>query len=109
VSLSFSSDGALLASVGVDERVLLWDVASRQRLGRGIPAATVREVAFTRDSKVLASVSEEHVVLWDVALESLKRRACRIANRNLTKTEWQQYLADEPYRKTCPELPEPNS
>jgi hypothetical protein len=26
--------------------------------------------------------------------------------RNLTQTEWQQYLGEEPYRKTCPNLPE---
>ena len=27
-----------------------------------------------------------------------------MANRNLTKEEWRQYLGDEPYRATCPNL-----
>lgn len=27
--------------------------------------------------------------------------------RNLTHAEWTQYLGDEPYRATCPNLPTP--
>jgi len=35
-------------------------------------------------------------------------RACRIANRNLTRAEWTQYINPDPstYRATCKELPE---
>jgi len=33
-------------------------------------------------------------------------QACQRLSRNLTETEWQQYLGDEPYRKTCPNLEE---
>jgi hypothetical protein len=32
--------------------------------------------------------------------------ACSRLTRNLTKEEWKQYLPDEVYRKTCPNLPE---
>lgn len=38
-------------------------------------------------------------------LADWKRLACRIANRNLTRQEWRQYLGDLPYQKTCPGLP----
>jgi hypothetical protein len=31
--------------------------------------------------------------------------ACARLTRNLTPEEWRQYLGDEPYRKTCPNLP----
>jgi hypothetical protein len=30
---------------------------------------------------------------------------CRVANRNLSLTEWEQYLPGQPYRKICPTLP----
>ena len=40
-------------------------------------------------------------------MASWLNRARRMANRNLTKEEWQKYLGDVPYRKTCPDLPEP--
>ncbi len=33
--------------------------------------------------------------------------ACRRLPRNLTREEWPLYLGNEPYRKTCPNLPEP--
>jgi len=32
--------------------------------------------------------------------------ACSRLTRNLTKEEWKQYLPDEVYRKTCPNLPD---
>jgi hypothetical protein len=33
--------------------------------------------------------------------------ACSRLPRNLTRLEWRQYLGDEPYRSTCPNLPVP--
>jgi hypothetical protein len=33
------------------------------------------------------------------------RHACQIANRNLTRAEWRQYLGDLPFHTTCAGLP----
>lgn len=52
----------------------------------------------------LASVHGDGTVMsWDFSVESWMDRACAIANRNLTPFEWQQYLANSPYRMTCAE------
>lgn len=73
----------------------------------------VRSVAFSPDAKILASGgADNNVILWEVYRRSfsnqdsdLLSRACRIANRNLSYTEWKKYLPGEQCRKTCPHPP----
>jgi hypothetical protein len=33
------------------------------------------------------------------------QQACRIAGRNLTPTEWSQFVGDRPFVKVCPQYP----
>ncbi|WP_034927652.1 WD40 repeat domain-containing protein, partial [Candidatus Accumulibacter vicinus] len=74
-ALAFSVDGKTLASAGVDGRVLLWDVASRQPLA-GLESAAAagggRSPALSalawRADGVLATGDEQGaIVLWNVA------------------------------------------
>jgi WD40 repeat protein len=63
-------------------------------------------VAFSPDDKSLASASDDGVVrVWVVASNNLLARACASVARNLTLSEWQQYLGNQPYRRTCPSFP----
>jgi hypothetical protein len=42
------------------------------------------------------------VLLWDVDADSWVKRACRIANRDLTQQEWAKYVgARAEYEPTC--------
>ena len=68
-SVAFSPDGKMLASGNTEGNVILWDVATRQRIGQPLSTNTgsVNSVAFSPDGKILASGSYNTVVLWDVA------------------------------------------
>jgi WD40 repeat protein len=105
--IAFSPDGQFLVTASEDKTARLWDQQGRE-LARLNHEDAVRSVAFSRDGQLLATASGDKTArLWLWRPEDLIAEVCRWLPRNLTKEEWPQYLGDEPYRPTCPELPIP--
>jgi len=105
-------DRQLLASSD-GTRITLWDVGAGQPLGQPLESYSggmVTGLALSPDSQMLVSSeqlpSTSTIVLWDLRLESWIARACRVANRNLTQAEWEQFMGQGvSYACTCPNLP----
>lgn len=46
------------------------------------------------------------IAVWNIEPDRLAEAACRLAGRNLTRSEWEAYLGDlGPHRATCPDVP----
>jgi len=107
-SLAFSPDGKLLAAGNNVGEIILLDMDTLSRFGDafigGVVAVT--SLAFSPDSLSLASGSQAGTVtLWDLDVAQWAARACELAERNLTPSEWEKYFAGQQYHKTCEQFP----
>jgi WD40 repeat protein len=110
VSLSFAPDSRMLASAGGKGTICLWHTESGRPLVRPWLAHSLGTccVAFSPDGLTLASSGgDDKISLWSVGPQAILARIAPLANRNLSRDEWQSFIGDVPYRCTIPELPEP--
>ena len=112
-SVAFSPDGKTLAFTADEFRttIVLWDVDRAMPRVALEARATVTSLAFTGNgTQLLSGHSDGYVMQWDVEIAQWPRRACEIANRNLTREEWQAAVGESlPYRPVCPGLQAPGS
>ncbi|MFN8464033.1 MAG: CHAT domain-containing protein [Caldilineaceae bacterium] len=108
---ALDSSARCLATTAADGIVRLWDPAVPDKqpvLLRG-HTAPVLAAAFSPDERQLVTASVDGTVrLWEVQRDRLVGLACRMAGRNLSLVEWDQFVAGEErsdYHKSCHEWP----
>jgi WD domain, G-beta repeat len=106
-AIAFSRDGHYLATACDDKSARVWEVESSRKVTRLVHEHSVRATSFSPDGEYLATATfGDTIRLWLVWPEDLIAEAGSRLTRNLTLTEWQQYLgADVAYERTCPNLP----
>jgi WD40 repeat protein len=110
-NVSFSWDNKKLATGSWDKTVRLWNTAKWENLPIVLKDHPdwVWSVAFSANSdKLLAGCRDSFVRIWPTNAKTLADMICSKTKRNLSKKEWEQFVADVtdiPYEKTCPVLP----
>jgi WD40 repeat protein len=101
-SAALSADGRYLAtSSGGGVRV--WDAVRGTELSHIEDGGT--EPAFSKDGRLLATRATDRVRLWLWQPDDLVEEACARLTRNMTCSEWGQYIEDRRYSATCKALP----
>jgi WD40 repeat protein len=111
VGVSFSPDGARLASLGSDGKMRLWDVSGRKPLGEALPTVAPEQLpsvrggtlSFSVDGRFLLAPSDQGLTAWTVDPRDWDTTVCHMVLRNLTHGEWDTYVPPgTPYHETCP-------
>ena len=61
-----------------------------------------RSLIFSDDDKLVAGMSDRSIRIWETSSSELAAMICRKINRDMTITEWNNYIGKEiPYERTC--------
>ena len=103
LSVEFAWDGSLIVTGATDGTVRLFDAATLKQVGANIPA-TDNLWAFAhvlRGDEVLVLAQSGHRWRWSLDPRRWADQACSVANRTLTRSEWDAFLPDRDYGPHC--------
>jgi DNA-binding SARP family transcriptional activator/WD40 repeat protein/energy-coupling factor transporter ATP-binding protein EcfA2 len=101
---ALSPDDRVLATTAKDGTTQLWQVLSGRPIGTALPGIAGQPVsaAFIDGGAELVTLHDNgQGYVWDVRPQAWAQRACAIAGRTLTRTEWRDALPNRDYAPAC--------
>lgn len=123
--LAYNSDGRYLASVGTDDTVRFWDLASGNQIGDAVDTSGVGrgdDVTFSPDDRRVFITAGRNQIrdpaggwsmvgggVWELpAPDAWAEELCAKLTANPTHDQWTAWITDDPtigYRELCPNKP----
>jgi WD40 repeat protein len=107
-SVVFSPDGKWITSYGTSNIARIFNVSTGMEIGRITHEAYgyINGLSFSPDGKLIFTRGTDGLLkMWLWRPEDMISDLCNRLPRNLTRTEWNFYIGNEPYRATCTNLP----
>ncbi|MGJ3239089.1 MAG: protein kinase domain-containing protein [Anaerolineae bacterium] len=104
LSLALSPSGQLLVSGDRAGTLRLWDMRNGRPIGDAIsgPEGWLTDLHFIDAQTVLGSNRDNGIAIeWTVDVQVWTDLACTISNRQLSTSEWSQFLPGTPHSPTC--------
>lgn len=106
IGMVVSPERRYLVTIDDNREARAWDAESGRLLKR-VPYADLQALAISPDGEFFATAGQDGatgsyvLAVKRIRPEDAVATACAQLSRNLTRSEWYQYLGDEPYRPTC--------
>ena len=102
VQIALSRDLKLVVVAARDGTVSVYDAATRKRVGDrfAVTAGTIPTVLFEPNGRMLLILYND-AVEWPLDVPTLRRFACQVAGRAMTRAEWQDLFPARPFRRIC--------
>jgi len=105
IPLTWSADGKWLVTSSAGA-AYVWDASSGEEVARLPFPGRARAGVLSPDAATLTTVSwfgrALLVIRHGLGSQALLAATCARLTRNLTDSEWKEYVGGEPYQKTCP-------
>jgi WD40 repeat protein/class 3 adenylate cyclase len=103
--VEWSPDGSRLVTAGGDGTVRLYNAKTGQQIGTSLPIARqlFTYATFSPDGRtIVATDAAGQVWMYPGTAAGWAAYACRLANRNLTRSEWSRLVPGHAYGQICP-------